>query len=194
MPRTVAMVVMAAVMVVGVGACSQQMGPQNPEAMMKAYEELAKPGPEHEKLQEACGTWKTVTKMWMGEDEPTASEGNSVIEPILGGLYVREVFHGSVQGKKFTGWGIYGYDRGQGKYTSVWVDSMSTSPIMMLGTYDKEGKVMTLTGAYECPMRGHVELKNVIKEVSDDEAVMTMYEVGWFGQEQKMMEITYTRK
>ena len=49
-------------------------------------------------------------------------------------------------GTKFTGKSLDTYDTAKKKYVSVWADSMSTSPMLMEGTYDKEKKTMTMAG------------------------------------------------
>jgi hypothetical protein len=38
------------------------------------------------------------------------------------------------------------YDPGRKKFVSVWVDNMSTSPMVMEGTYDPAKKALTMTG------------------------------------------------
>src|SRR4030095_9217792 len=46
----------------------------------------------------------------------------------------------------FTGTGIYGFDVAKKKYTGVWVDSVRTAIVVMLGTYDPTLKTMTMVG------------------------------------------------
>lgn len=99
------------------------------------------PGPEHKKLKELEGTWDAVMKM--GDME---SKGTIVYKMELGGLWLSSQFEGEFGGQKFGGRGLDSYDPVRKKYVSVWVDSMSTSPMMTEGNYDKDGKVMTMAG------------------------------------------------
>ena len=42
--------------------------------------------------------------------------------------------------------GFLGYDNEKKQYTGVWVDSMSHSPMLMEGAFDKEKKTLTMVG------------------------------------------------
>src|SRR5687767_590622 len=94
-------------------------------------QEATKPGPEHERLKQLEGTWDVTMKF--GEDE---TKGQVVYRMQLGGLWLVADFEGEfAPGQKFTGKGLDGYDATKKKYVSVWVDSMSGSPIVSEGNY-----------------------------------------------------------
>jgi len=99
------------------------------------------PGPEHEHLKKLEGTWNAKIKMGDTESPATAT-----YKMECGGLWLTSDFRGEFDGQKFQGRGVDGYDPEKKKYVSVWVDSMSTRPMLLEGTYDKEKKTMTMTG------------------------------------------------
>ena len=63
----------------------------------------------------------------------------------VGGLWLTSTFDGELGGMKFSGRGFDSYDPAKKKYVAVWMDSMSTSPMTMEGTHDKEKKTTTMT-------------------------------------------------
>ena len=119
-----------------------KMSPEE-AAMMEAWMKAATPGPHHARLQKSVGDWKTMVKVWHGAGEPQVSEGKSTIKSILGGRYVEEHFEGMAMGQPFTGRGISGYDNVTKRYTSLWMDSMSTSILFFEGTYDESTNTLT---------------------------------------------------
>ncbi|HSQ58535.1 MAG TPA: DUF1579 domain-containing protein [Gemmata sp.] len=104
-------------------------------------QEPPKPGPEHEVLKKLVGTWEATMKFAGME-----SKGTMTYKLDLGGLWLTSAFEGDFGGMKFSGRGMDSYDAAKKKYVGVWVDSMSTSPMLMEGTYDKDKKQMTLVG------------------------------------------------
>jgi hypothetical protein len=105
-------------------------------------QEPARPGPEHELLKKMVGTWDTtMTIPGLG-----ASKGTCVYKMELGGLWLTSAVESDLGGHKFSGRGLDGYDAGKKKYVGVWVDSMSTAPMLMEGTYDAAKKTLTMSG------------------------------------------------
>jgi hypothetical protein len=163
-------------------------------AMMDAFMKAGQPGMNHRFLAQLEGHWKAETKSWMGPGEPTVSEGESVNEMILGGRYLRQEFTGTFMGEKFQGWGITAYDNTLKKFTTVWIDSMSTSISTGSGELDADGKVLTTVQSYSDPMSGTQKTsREVLRIVSPTTFVMEMYETGPEGKELLTMEITYTK-
>src|SRR5205823_3757741 len=115
------------------------------------------PGAEHGQLMRRCGTFDVACTMWMDPaTPPMQSKGRAVLSPFLDGHYQRQDFLGEMMGRPFTGFGIYGFDRVQGKYTAVWVDSMGTGTMTMTGTSKDEGKTIEYGGDVSCPIDGSV--------------------------------------
>jgi len=128
-------------------------------------QEPPKPGPEHEILKKQVGTWDATMKM-----EGMESKGVAIYKMDLGGLWLASTFEGEFGGMKFSGRGMDSYDAPKKKYVGVWVDSMSTSPMVMEGTYDKEKKALTMTG--EGPgMDGKPMKYRAVSTMPDDDTI-----------------------
>ena len=188
---------LGAALLAGTQAMSQEgqkPGTPSMEEVMKMYEKLNTPGPEHARFKEAVGTWKTETKMWMGPGEPSVSYGVSKMETILGGRYMKEHFRCTMMDQPFEGLALAGFDNHRKKYISVWLDNLSTDIMVMEGTFDEATKTGTYVGDYDDPFFGPTKMKNVVREISKDKHIFEMFKIGPDGTEQKEMEITYTRQ
>jgi hypothetical protein len=126
-----------------------------------------KPGPEHAYLKKLEGTWEAIVKSPQGEWKATAT-----YKMELGGLWLVSNFRGEFMGQTFQRKGLDTYDPGEKKYISVWIDSMSTTPMILAGTLDKDGKILTRTGE-----RHGLKLKMVSEMKDEDTMVFTMSEV-----------------
>lgn len=145
-----------------------------------------KPGPEHDVLKKWVGTWDCTIKM-MG----TESKGTSVYKMELGGLWLTSSFEGEFGGVKFSGRGLDSYDPAKKKYVAVWIDSFSTSPMTLEGTYDKDKKTMTLAG--EGPgMDGKNTKYKMVTTWKDDDTVEFGMHMG--DAKEPGFTITYKRK
>ncbi len=151
---------------------------------------MIEPGPEHKVLQEAVGTWDAVVKEPGGEE----SKGVMTVTSECGGLWTVSKFQMPMGGQTFEGRGLDGYDTTKKKYVSVWVDSMSTSPMLFEGDYDKASKSLTLTGEGKGMDGKPARFKSVTKVRDKQHQTFTMYILGADGKEQRMMTIEYTRK
>jgi hypothetical protein len=153
-------------------------------------QEAPKPGPEHQKLKDQAGTWDVVMKF--GDME---TKGTVVSKMDLGGLWLVSQFEGEfAPGEKFSGRGLDTYDRYKKKYVSVWVDSMAASPTVSEGNYDKEGKVLTMTG--EGPGEGGkpTKYKMITEHKDKDNLLFTMYAAGADGKDTPLFSIAYKRR
>jgi Protein of unknown function (DUF1579) len=150
-------------------------------------QEQPKPGPEHEVLKKLEGTWDATMKM-MGME----SKGTMVWKMDLGGLWLSSSFEGEFGGAKFYGKGFDSYDGTKKKYTSVWVDSMSGSPMTMEGTFDKDTKTLTMAGEGPGPDGKPMKFK-MVSEMKDDDNILSKMTMGEGGAAMSF-EIVYKRK
>lgn len=153
-------------------------------------QEAPKPGPEHEILKQHAGTWDAVMKMADGQ----SSKATMTQKMAGGGLWLVVDYTGDFLGQKFEGHGIDGYDTTKKKFTSIWVDSMSTAAMHLEGTYDEKTKSLTMTGEGPGPDGKPAKYRSVTGAVKDDKFEFTMSLVGADGKETKMFTIEYTRR
>jgi hypothetical protein len=149
-------------------------------------QEGPKPGPEHELLKKMEGTWNLTMKFGGME-----TKGTVTYKMDLGGLWLVSHLESELFGQKFTGKGLDTYDPVRKKYVGLWADSMSTSPVIMEGTYDKAKKTLTMSG--DGPgMDGKPAKYKSVSEMPDDDTInFTMY----MGDDKDpAFTITYKRK
>jgi hypothetical protein len=145
----------------------------------------AKPGPEIEHLKQLEGTWDATIEL-MGA--PSA-KGTMVYKMEMGGLWLVGRFKGDFGGAPFSGTGLDSYDPVQKKYVSIWVDSMSTVPMVMHGDHDASTHTTTMTGKGPGPDGKPVPVKTVLKYEDKDNLTFTLT----MGEGQ-VMTIRYKRK
>lgn len=166
--------------------------PAAPDSMMAEMMKLATPGPAHATLKAMEGKWKAVVKSWNAPGEPSVSEGTAENRMILGGRYLEERFQSTMMQMPFEGYGLTGYDNAAHRYQSFWVDNMSTSMMTGTGAMDDAGKTLTMTSTAPGPDGKPMDMRMVTKIVDENTHVFSYYGI-MGGQEQLMMEITYTR-
>jgi len=149
-------------------------------------QEQPKPGPEHEVLKKLEGTWEATMKFGGME-----SKGTMVWKMDLGGLWLTSNFDGDFGGMKFQGRGFDSYDGMKKKYVAVWLDSMSTSPMTMEGSWDAGSKTLTMAGEGPGP-DGKPTKHKMVSTMKDDDNIITQMFMG--DGKDAMFEIAYKRK
>ena len=166
------------------------------EEMRQKMEAAGKPGGAHEALDVLVGDWTAEVKSWMAPDAPPmVNRGTAKVTWVMNGRFIQEEFTGEFSGRIFHGMSLMGYDNSKEKYTSVWVDDVSTAIITSEGEASEEAKVFTLEGKYHCPMTGQKDtpMKQVFRILGKDKHIFEMHDMSK-GENSKTMEITYTRK
>jgi hypothetical protein len=198
--RTILSTTLAACLLAAPAAFAQDAAPPEMsaemQAMMEAWQKSATPGPEHARLVEQfAGTWNAEQTMWMEPGtEPMVQSATAVGAGILGGRQVRMTYQGSFMGQPFEGIAHTGYDNVTGRYTSSWMDNMSTGTFNSTGSYDAATRTYTFTGSMPDPMAdgAPVPIRETIRIDSGDRHVMEMFETR-DGAEMRTMEIVFTR-
>jgi len=165
------------------------------QSMMDIYRDVATPGEPHKLLARMAGTWNVRSTCKMDPaGPPVESTGISVQRMILDGRFLQQEFSGDMMGSPFSGIGFAGYDNHTGKYVSTWMDSMGTGIYYFEGTAGADGKTIVQKCSYDDPVQGPVDWRSVTRIVDDNNLEFEMYITGASGKEEKMAEMTYTRK
>lgn len=152
-------------------------------------EQSSKP---HDQLKRLVGNWTTeMTSFYPNPEEPTVTKGKASFKMILGGNFVEQRFTGEIDGQKYQGIGVAGFDTAQGKYVGTWKDSLNTGIMHTEGTYDVKTHSLTESGEMSTP-GGKMKTRHVTKYIDGNNFIFTMYMVTPDG-ELKIMEIDYTR-
>ena len=164
-------------------------------AMMEAWMKGATPGDEHATIAKSAGTWKATVKAWTAPGvEPMVSEGIFKRQMMLGGRVLEENYESNMMGMPFNGHSLLGFDNVSGRWWTIWVDNMSTGPMIMWGDWDEQEKAYVYTGQTPDPVRGRlIEMKTIVRHVSDDEEKLEMYDMTG-GEAIKTMEIVAVRQ
>ena len=132
------------------------------------------------------GSWDAVMKFGGME-----SKGTMTYKMEVGGLWLVSSFNGEFAGMKFQGKGLDTYDAGKKKFIGIWVDSMSTTPMTLEGTYDKEKKTFTMAG--EGPgMDGKLTKYKSVTELLDESSMKFSMYMG--DGKEPAFTIAYTKK
>ena len=173
----------------------KQKGKMDMQAMMKIYQKVGTPGAPHKRLARLTGSWTTKTKAWMEPDKPPVeSTGTCKQKMLLDGRYLQQEYTGKMMGSMFKGINVIGYDNHTKKYVSTWIDSMSTGIYFFEGTASPNGKTITQESRYDDPVRGPMTWRSVSRIVNDQTMAYEMFITAKGGKEEKMMEMTLTRK
>ena len=132
-----------------------------------------------------------MTSYFPNPNAPKVTTGRASFRMILGGNFVQQRFFGEVEGKKYQGIGVAGYDTAKKKYIGTWKDSLNTGIMHTEGTYDAKSNTLKETGEMSTP-NGTMKTKNTTKYVDKNTFIFTMYVVTK-GGEQKAFSIKYTR-
>lgn len=148
-----------------------------------------KPGPEHELLKLSEGAWDVIMKA-MGGDY----KGTVACKIGLNGLWLLEQVQFDFGGMPYEGRGATSYDPAKKKYINIWIDSMSTSPMVSDGTYDKATKTMTLVGNMQMPDGKSIKATLITVHKDADTRTFALRGAGPDGKEFEMFQITYKRR
>ena len=165
-------------------------------ALADAPPNATEPGLEHERLQTLIGEWKAVTRAWRRHDAPI-EEGKGSMSNfwMLDGRFVGQEYKSRAQRPKYQGLGALGYDNIRKVYTSVWLDTTSTSVYTATGSFDEAGNVFTLEGVYQDPVTGTpVKCRSITRIINRKKYTFELFKEGSDGKMFRTLDVVYTRK
>jgi hypothetical protein len=163
--------------------------PQDGKSAAHAME-AAMPTEHHAVLKKIAGTWNAAI-----DHGGEKSTGTYTIKLGMNDLWALGDFESSMAGSPFHGHSIDGYDTAKGKFVSIWVDSMTSSPMTLEGTYDEKTSTITYVGKGKDMATGKdVEQTHKVTIKSADAMTFEMIAPGEGGQKTTVMTINYTRK
>ena len=114
---------------------------------------------------------------------------------MLDGRFVGQEYKSRAQKPQYRGLGALGYDNIRKMYTSVWLDTTSTSIYTATGSCDASGIVFTLEGVYQDPVTGKpLKYRSITRIINRKEYTFELFKEGSDGKVFKGLDITYTRK
>ncbi len=185
--------------VVGSAQSGDQPG-MNVDSLTQVMQELAHPGPEHERLHKMVGHWEETMTVWPqpGADS-VVSTATTTIESILGGRFILTHSTGTMFGQPVERYAIIGFDRRHGEYTLVALDNGGTYWITASGPLDEETQTIQMSGEDDDPIFGFTQTYTMHMRLVDDdeihsEVIFTNPEMTGGAPEFKMIDVISKRK
>jgi len=165
-----------------------------PLAFAQAPPGPPQPGAEHEVLRKQVGTWDATVEMSPGPGAPPLVSQGVETNSLLAGMWLVTQFKSEMGGMTFEGHGVSGWDANKKKYTSSWVDTMSSG--MSLGEAAWDAASQAMTGWMEGPdMTGKaMRTKATTQWIDADTRLFTISGPGPDGKEMSFLKITYKRR
>jgi hypothetical protein len=172
-----------------------QDGNADPAAMMEQWVKANAPGKEHAlMLKNMVGEWDAKATFWPAPGAPAMeSSATASVTPMFGGRFVEMTFTGDMMGQPFHGKSFSGFDNASKKFQSIWFDSSSTNIMMNTGAQAGDNS-LTWSGSYSDVMTGEQKNTRCVDTFANGTWTFEMFETGSDGQENKTMQIVYTRK
>ncbi len=148
----------------------------------------------HYQLAKLAGKWKGTTKVWF---EPHVLADESAVEgeivSVLNGMFVQHSYKGSLEGKPLEGIMIIGYSLQFARYNCAWIDSFHNGTnIMFSEQFNSVG--ISFTGKYGSDIPSEQwGWKTEITMPSEDDLIITMFNLSPEGEEAKAVETIYRR-
>ena len=156
------------------------------------------PGKMHEHLLKDVGEWEGKTSMVMAPGvPPIESTCTSTVTSIMDGRYIQVDYAGEMPGMgAYKGTYIYGFDNVSQKFVAVGFDNMGTGIMTGTGDLSADGKVLTTTYTYNCPInKKPVTLREIETASNDKTKTLEMHAKDpKTGEEYQMMTIELTKK
>jgi hypothetical protein len=165
------------------------------QAEMETWMKLAQPGEHHRHLAPFVGSWKGVVTSWMGPDtEPMVEEGTAQVSWILGDRFLEWKLQGNFGGMPFEGFSIEGYNNGNQRYESMWIDNFGTLILYYTGACSDDGARRKMETTFTDPMTGGtIFYRSEYSWVDPDHYTFTAFMDKGAG-EFKNMEIRWARQ
>jgi Protein of unknown function (DUF1579) len=178
-------------------ALAQESSTQKSEAArgVPAGADATKPGPEQAFLAKRAGEYtRTVKFVAQPNADANAPTGTAKISVTLDGRFIVEENTDTVFGRPVSGTRIYGYNNITKQYEAVWMYTMSTAMLFLTGTSPDGGKTIDLTGMSQNHRGDKIPIHATIRQIDDDQFIVTLMTTGADGKEAAFQETTYTRK
>lgn len=182
-------------------AVSAQEGGEMPEmtpemqAEMAAWMKIAQPGDHHEHLAPFVGTWEGVATMWMGPGQaPMTEMTRATASWLLDGRFLQWHQTGNFGDMPYEAMAIEGYNNGEGRYESIWLDNFGTLLVFFTGSCSDDGEHREMVTKFaDVVAGGTVDYRTEYRWIDDDHFTYTAFMDKGDG-EFKNMVITYERQ
>ena len=165
------------------------------QAEMAAWMKLAQPGDHHKHLAPFVGSWKGEVTMWMGPDgEPMVEQSVAEVSWILGGRFLSWKNTGEFGDMPYEGLAIEGYNNGEQRYESFWIDNFGTLMLFFTGSCSDDGTSRDMATQFaDAIAGGTIDYRTEYQWIDDDHFTYSTFMDKGDG-EFKNMVIAYERQ
>ncbi|WP_316737550.1 DUF1579 domain-containing protein [Pedobacter aquatilis] len=165
--------------------------------MAESKFELSLENGPHKLLADLIGNWQGQTKTWFEKDVlADESPMAATITTILGSRFISYDYEGSLDGQAFAGKMIIGFDIPYQRFSASWIDTfhMGTQIMLSSGEFTENG--FSILGSYGSPEYGDQPWgwRTELEVISNDEIVLSAYNISPEGEEAKATETVLKRK
>lgn len=186
------------------GASEEVAARPAPALALPAFRKIIESGsPSADKnrvLAQLIGDWHSKEAFWAVPGvEPKWTAGVIRNQMTLDDRFLSSAFVGELDvggnAAMINGQGLIGYDNAKKSFTSVWVDTLTTSLMTGAGRYDPKTKAIVETGQFTNPLTGkEARFRSELKFTGDDDYKRTIFAVDKSGTETKLMEFDFSKR
>lgn len=157
-------------------------------------------GAKNQPLAELAGEWHYKAAFWAApNDKPKWTKGVVRNEMTLDSRFLSSTFAGklNIGGNEASvkGQGLIGYDNARRAFSSVWVDTLSTSLMTGVGKYDSQKGAIVESGEFTNPLTGAVaKFRSELQFAGPEDYKRTIFTVDKSGKETKLMEFDCSKR
>ena len=146
-------------------------------------------------LAKRAGEWtRTIRFVGQPDAQSESFSGTAKISAISGGRFLLEEYNDVVFGRPITGTRLFGYNTVTGQYEAAFTGTTSPAILMLKGSSTDGGKVVDYSGESESANGTKFTLNVRVRQVDDDQIVMSFSMTVPGGKPNTFQETTYTRR
>lgn len=138
------------------------------------------------------GEWTTAVTIWNQPNaQPVTTTGKAKFFSTMGGRFIATDFDCQFNGTPMKGTGFFGYNNGEKRYESTWIDNQTSAIFFYTGV--RQDKTITWNTTFTDPTNGTKKSVRSVQVFGDNTINYTMFETATGGAEFKKLNVIYTR-